>query len=640
MEQHFDAEFDTHGQPLLGEGEGIIVPTAAVICSTRPKKKARVAPPQGNRRAAIWDHFTFVMELGKDVKKSLMLFVSIAKSVSIRHIPDMCHAYKAYIVANPPIVPEFDQKVFCKMFAEAILFHSYPLFIVEHEMLKRMHVYLNRNVRPISRNTILRYCMMEHKRLKTILRDKLAIIDSRVCFTCDCWFAITGRGYLTLTAHYITNDWTLKSYILNFRYFPPPYKGVDIYAFVIQLLKEWKLEGKAFSMAVDNAIIMDVMISRLKSDLHLSSPLPFDSSVLREAVNYIGGSDSRMCKFDECVLHVNSTFTGKLRYDVSTRWNSTYLMMIKALEARTALDLFATRESDFQFVFTPEDWIVIDFVCKFLEPFYKVAVLFSGSDYPTANLYFANVVLIEMFLVEAHNHEVYSIRTMCKEMMHKYDKYWSNHSIILSIAVLLDPRFKLRFVKSLYSLICVPLEVEAKAKIVLDAFVELYKFYNSSIPSSIASPLSASPSSSNTPSIESYLNFNASNSSDGGAEFAVDAYLNSPLLLRNPDSDFDVLKFWQSQCTLYPVLARMAKDILAIPITSVASESSFSMGGRVLTEYRSSLLPNHAEAFVTTQNWLFGYVKEEELEKYLDLMKEINLDDDLDSLPLVGLNEI
>ncbi|XP_019190318.1 PREDICTED: zinc finger BED domain-containing protein RICESLEEPER 2-like [Ipomoea nil] len=54
----------------------------------------------------------------------------------------------------------------------------------------------------------------------------------------------------------------------------------------------------------------------------------------------------------------------------------------------------------------------------------------------------------------------------------------------------------------------------------------------------------------------------------------------------------------------YAASTPIARDVLAIPISTVASESAFSTSGRVLDPFRSSLTPKIVEALVCTQDWL------------------------------------
>lgn len=51
-------------------------------------------------------------------------------------------------------------------------------------------------------------------------------------------------------------------------------------------------------------------------------------------------------------------------------------------------------------------------------------------------------------------------------------------------------------------------------------------------------------------------------------------------------------------------MSQIAKDVLAISVFTVASESAFSTGGRVLDPFRSYLTYKTVESLICTQNWL------------------------------------
>ena len=115
------------------------------------------------------------------------------------------------------------------------------------------------------------------------------------------------------------------------------------------------------------------------------------------------------------------------------------------------------------------------------------------------------------------------------------------------------------------------------------------------------------------------------------SEFAESSH-NSELKLYLEDGlldrklPLDILSFWQSQQLKYPILSLMAKDVLAVPITTVASESAFSISGRVLDNYRSSLKDDIVEALLCTRDWLYGNAIASEVDQENEDISKFHVD--------------
>lgn len=84
----------------------------------------------------------------------------------------------------------------------------------------------------------------------------------------------------------------------------------------------------------------------------------------------------------------------------------------------------------------------------------------------------------------------------------------------------------------------------------------------------------------------------------------LDHYLEEEVLPRSPD--FDILLWWKLNGIKYPTLQAIAKDILAIPISTVASESAFSTSGHILSPHRSRLHWTTLEALMCARSWLWS----------------------------------
>jgi hAT family C-terminal dimerisation region len=84
----------------------------------------------------------------------------------------------------------------------------------------------------------------------------------------------------------------------------------------------------------------------------------------------------------------------------------------------------------------------------------------------------------------------------------------------------------------------------------------------------------------------------------------IDDYLADALDETSFDDDFDILAWWKLKASKYPVLVRLTRDILVVPIFTVTSESTFSTSGRTLNPVRDSLSNESIESLVCGQDWL------------------------------------
>ena len=171
---------------------------------------------------------------------------------------------------------------------------------------------------------------------------------------------------------------------------------------------------------------------------------------IRESIKYVRGSQIRKQKFLECVKMIFMDSKRGLRQDMPTRWNSTYLMLESALFYRRAFCHLELSDSNYKNCPSNLEWEKIEKISKFLGLFYDVTCIFSGTDYPTANLYFPSVFICYATLKESVESEDVYLRNMGSQMTVKFEKYWSEFSLILAIAVVVDPRYKLQFVDWCY----------------------------------------------------------------------------------------------------------------------------------------------------------------------------------------------
>ncbi|KAI3638280.1 hypothetical protein MIR68_003891 [Amoeboaphelidium protococcarum] len=390
--------------------------------------------------------------------------------------------------------------------------------------------------------------------------------------------------------HYIDKNWDLQSALIDFVPFTGKHSGVKI-SEKFRLIAQESFGGfeKVLSVTCDNAsnnlTFVESLISLEDFDesghmrcfahvINLAVKEAYkifekDIKVIRDLIVSLRRSSLLMEKFEEICVKKEVTVRQPC-YDVPTRWNSTWEMLTYAVEYKKVFDLLclvATGDG-FKEQYRTIKWDVLEQLCLFLRKFAKATTTLSGSKYGTLNQVLPMHVNLTNHCLKMKTSRVQVVRQAADAALQKLNQYCTTFTDYNVIATVLDPRSKARFFdqnKNLLHYDIVNVDDESPGSEIAQSIVQRYltRLYQDRVPI-------AEEELSEVDDFDAELYGGEGVSSDN-----VDNHLTTHL-----------------RDTQMAVLAAMAKDFLAIPATSVPSESAFSTGRQIVTDQRGSLEPN------------------------------------------------
>ncbi|XP_078153945.1 zinc finger BED domain-containing protein RICESLEEPER 2-like [Carex rostrata] len=536
---------------------------------------------------------------------------------------------------------KYDHAKSRELLAKALICHELPFMFTEYHRMNIFLKYCNPYYQTVSRNTIKKECLKVYENEKDNVKKVFQIVD-RISITSDCWTSNQTIGYMCLTAHYIDKSWKLQKRIISFNELSPPHSGEAIADAIMESLGKWGIEDKIGTITLDNAGNNDRAAAIMKLNFNARNKLHFKGfffhirccahilnlvvqdglskidkclTKIREGVKYLKKSPGRLLKFGEHAKRVGIITSRSLCIDVKTRWNSTHRMLKSALYYKNAFNGYADRDSSFsEWVPDDSEWDKAEKVCKLLEVFVQATKIYSGTSYPTSNLFLAEMLNVKKAICDAYFDEDDFTREMSFAMYTKFEKYWGEVNVLMAVAAILDPRLKTLSIKFCYKRLYPEVEVDSRVNDVLEKMRAIYEIYANEHATSTPSSSGASAASSSVASGNEDTDmwrFVQSTWNESQSTSDLENYLKEDVFQHRLHTPFDILKWWQVHAGRYPILSKLARDTLTIPISTVASESAFSAGGRVLDDYRSSLTKDTVEMLVCGGDWIRAGTKAE-----------------------------
>ncbi|KAJ4821657.1 Zinc finger BED domain-containing protein DAYSLEEPER [Rhynchospora pubera] len=615
---------------------------------------------RSKKRSIVWDHFD---EIGgqKVVCKHCDSTLTKAKNSGTshlkRHLTASCKNIavedREKIIATTAddlfdaATFKFDPKLTRGLLTLLFVDGELPFSATESRFWEPAMRSLRPEYKSVGRQTMREDCLGVFRAGCDAILAEFEGLDSRVSFTSDIWTSSASLGYMCVMAHWIDKEFRFQKKIIALKQIPYPHTGRAIAHLIEKIWNDWKLDDKIFAITLDNASVNDNAVGHLKkklgdkmlfggSHMHIRCSAHILNLIvhngmgiiettlenIRELLRHISSSGARLQVLNTILDELKLPRKRGLTLDCPTRWNSTFAMVKEALGLQEALLRYVETAS--MVGPTIEEWRDAEAMAKFLEPFLDATKSFSNVRRPSSHTYIKEIWDIRRLLLDEDHKDNAKLEGLALQMHEKFCKYWEDPNLILTIATFFDPRYKFIFLKFCYRKAYGD-EHEAKIESVrvwLKRYFEQYE-------SSMRNLNRASSGSSSRVGLqvfgkrkldEEFAQFTSENYESHSTMSELDKYMQEPLVDINV-KNFDILEFWKQNSGLYPTLAKMARDFLAVQTSSVASESAFSGSGRLTDHLRTSMNSETIEALVCAKDWLGPKDEEFDLSKYLHLIQ-------------------
>nr|POF08624.1 zinc finger bed domain-containing protein ricesleeper 1 [Quercus suber] len=296
----------------------------------------------------------------------------------------------------------------------------------------------------VSFDSIKDDCLIHYEKMIETAEQVLRNFDGQISLSVDILRCRKAYEYMCLKAHFITEDWNLGNWVLNFRRINATWEDDCLDGAILKVLRGWDIGNKIASITFLTDWVYDEGIDNVKEYVQEMKKLQFNGQIFRlycsadifksmvqDAFKVISGT---ICKIDELM------YFGKPSY----LWDLAYDRLKMALECE-AKEEFGKEGYDSCDKPSADEWKKVEGICKLLESLYNAAkALFETKD-ATANIYLQNLREVQATLTKEANSSDSFIRDVAAKMHERFDEYWKNMFLVLAIATVMDPRCKITY---------------------------------------------------------------------------------------------------------------------------------------------------------------------------------------------------